>query len=71
MRAHRFTLEPEAKDFDCATIKSMSWRVPPGLLEQTFATGRAAYLGFLLDFGLFPDQEGAFTESRGLSVPQP
>ena len=36
--------------------------MPLGLLEQTFAIGCAASSGFLLDFGVFPDIEGAFPD---------
>ena len=64
--------KPEAKGFDCTPIwrkqahtlynKSTSWRVRLGLLEQTFAISRAACRRSLLDFGVFPDLEGAFPD---------
>ena len=38
--------------------KSTYWRMPLRLLESTFAIGRAACRGSLLDFGVFPDLEG-------------
>ena len=42
--------------------KSMYWRVRLVLLESTSAISCAACRGFLLDFGAFPDIEGAFPD---------
>ena len=56
--------KPEVTGFDCTIIwlkqvhalhgKSMSWLVPPGLLEPLFAIGCAACRGSLLNLGCFP-----------------
>ena len=42
--------------------KRTSWCVQLGLHEPTFATGRATCRGYLLDFGVFSDLEGAFPD---------